>query len=185
MISFSSFADVLPIRLYEIFLECQLCCFEPDCEGQNVQRQGEWCVGRAWQREGNLQPFPPSGGVSECSGPLWTLKGTWREKSTQRDLGNVDHGENLTEGQGLGPSGSITESPRSGSRGPGRGSVLSENAVLGLGGRTGGLDGGCPTNDSAALDGGVCVVSDGPLLCVSGSSSIKRGWSWILQLVTS
>lgn len=76
MISFSPFADMLLIRLYEIFLECQLCCFELDREGQNVQRQGEWYVGRAWHREGSLQSFPASGRVSECSGPLWSLKGT-------------------------------------------------------------------------------------------------------------
>ena len=54
MISFSPSADMLLIRLYEIFLECQLCCFELDREGQTVQRQGEWYVGRAWQREGRL-----------------------------------------------------------------------------------------------------------------------------------
>ena len=76
MISFSPFADMLLIRLYEIFLECQLCCFELDREGQNVQRQGEWYVGRAWHREGSLQSFPASGRVSKCSGPLWSLKGT-------------------------------------------------------------------------------------------------------------
>lgn len=45
MISFSPFTDMFLIRLYEIFLECQLCCFEQGREGQNVQRRkgnGMW-----------------------------------------------------------------------------------------------------------------------------------------------
>lgn len=51
MISFSPFTDMFLIWLYEIFLECQLCCLELGCEGQNVQRgRGEWHVGRAWHR---------------------------------------------------------------------------------------------------------------------------------------
>lgn len=60
MISFSPFADMFLIRCYEIFLECQLCCVELGREGQNVQRQGEWHVGRAWQHQGHRQAAFPS-----------------------------------------------------------------------------------------------------------------------------
>ena len=45
MISLSPFTDMFLIRHYEIFLECQLCCFELGREGQNVQRRkgnGMW-----------------------------------------------------------------------------------------------------------------------------------------------
>lgn len=71
MISFSPFTDMFLIRLYEIFLECQLCCFEQGREGQNVQRRkgnGMWeGLGGG---QGCLQFISASSRVSECSGPL-------------------------------------------------------------------------------------------------------------------
>ena len=76
MISFSPFADMFLIWLYEIFfLERQLCCSELGRGGQNVQRQGMACGKGLAEGKGVCSLSQPPW-VLECSGPLWSLKGT-------------------------------------------------------------------------------------------------------------
>ena len=76
MISFSSFTDMFLIWLYEIFfLECQLCCSELGCGGQNVQRQGMACGKGLAEGKGVCSLSQPPW-VSECSGLLCSVNGT-------------------------------------------------------------------------------------------------------------
>lgn len=58
MISFSLFTDMFQIQLYEIFLECQLCCFELACQGQNVQRHKRNGMKERHGREQGCLHFP-------------------------------------------------------------------------------------------------------------------------------